>query len=267
MAVKRFSIQQIFTATMKNTANTEVLATLDDLKTCGISNEETVVYSMGGVGNPYINGFSHSKRATGNMSAATFKNEVMALITGTNASIGAVTVPVNNEVRTVNTNATTSVQTAVGTADAEFVGVYPYNEDGTRGDKLAQVATVTATGEYSYDSGTKTLTFFAGDFNDGEEVTLFYNATTDAEANTVTNETTTFAKTVRIELDTLVQDACSGEEYAAKLIIFKAKIQGSFAFDLAADGDPAELSVDFEALKASCSNSKLWDLVIIEDFA
>lgn len=267
MAVQRWALQQIFDVTYKNVLNTEILATLDDLKTASVEMAEEVVYSSGGVGNAYLTSHSHSKRTTGTCTAATNKNEVMGLITGTPVVVGATTVPINNEVRTVNSDTATSVQTAAGTADAEFKGVYPYNSDGTRGNKLTQVATVTGTGEYSYDSGTKTITFFAGDFADGDEVTLFYEATTDAEASTIANDTGEFSEIVRIEMDTLVQDVCDGQEYGATLIIYKAKLTGGWMLDVAADGDVATLDVSFEALKGGCTNSKLWDLIIVEDYA
>ena len=267
MAVQRWALQQVFDVTYKNVANTEILATLDDLKTASLEMAQETVYSMGGVGNAYLTSHSFSKRTTGTCTAATNKNEVMGLITGTPVVVGATTVPINNEIRTVTSNATTSAQTAVGTADAEFTGVFPVNADGTRGTKLTQVAAVTATGEFSYDSGTKTLTFFAGDFNDGDEVTLFYDAQTDAEASTITNDTGEFSEIVRIEMDTLVQDVCDSQEYQATLIVYKAKLTGSWMIDVAADGEVATLDVSFEALKAGCSNSKLWDLVIVEDFA
>lgn len=263
-APKRWTIQEIFTQTYKNVANTQVYATVDDLKSCNVENNQETVYSMGGVGNAYITAHSHSKRCTGSASAATYKNAIMGLVTGTDPVTGTATVPVNGEIITVNSDASATKYTAVGTAGSEIIGLFVHNEDGSLGEELTQVAIAPTTDTtFQYTSGTKALDFNASAFDDGTQLIIFYEATADASSHTITNDTETFSKIVRIEMDTLVQDACSGDEYAATMIIYKAKLQGNISMDLAADGNPAELSVDFEALKASCTNSKLWDLIVI----
>jgi len=262
-APKRWAIQQIFSQTYKNVTNTQVYGTLDDLKTCNVENAQENVYSSGGVGNVYITSHSHSKRATGTATAATFKNAIVGLVTGTDVATGTATVPVNGETQVVTTNASVTTYTGVGTADAEIVGLFEVNSDGTLGTEYAQVAGAPATGEFQYDSGTKALTFFAGDLVDGTEISLFYEATADATSHTITNDSGTFSKIVRIEMETLVQDVCTGDEYMATLIVYKAKLQGSWMIDVAADGEPATLDVSFESLKAGCTSSKLWDLIII----
>jgi len=262
-APKRWAIQQIFSQTYKNVANTQVYATIDDLKTCTVENAQENVYSMGGVGNPYLTSHSHSKRTTGTATAATFKNDIIGLITGTDVVTGTTTTPVNGEIQTVTSNASLTTYTAVGTTDEEIIGLFEVGADGSLGTEYTQVAGAPATGEYQYDSGTKVLTFFAGDLDDGSEISIFYEATADTTSHTVTNDSGTFSKIVRIEMDTLVQDVCSGDEFAATLIVYKAKLQGNFSFDISADGDPASLDVSFEALKASCASSNLWDLKII----
>lgn len=261
-APKRWSIQQIFTATYKDVANTEVYAVLDDLKTCSLENNQEVVFSSGGVGNAYISAFSHSKRTTGTASAATYQNEVMALITGTDVATGATTVPVNKEVAVVTSNGSETEFTAVGTAGSELIGVYELNLDGSLGTEYTQVVGVPSTGECQYTSGTKAVTFFAGDIADGTQIALFYEAATDATSHTISNDTEEFSKIVRIELETLVQDACNGLDYAATIIIYRAKLTGSFSFDLSSDGDAGSLDVSFEALKGGCTNSHLWDMIV-----
>lgn len=260
---KRWAIQQIFTQTYKDVANTTVYATLDDLKNCNVENNQETVYSMGGVGNVYLTAHSHSKRCTGTATAATYKNDIVALITGTPVGTGSKVVPINGEIRTVTSNSATTVYTAVGTAGSEIKGLFLYNDDGTFGTEFEQAAT-SATGKFTYTSGTKTLTFFAGDIPTGSKIIIFYEANSDASTQTVTNDSMVFSKIVRIEMDTLVQDVCSGLEYGAKLIVYKAKLTGSWALDVAADGDPATLDVSFEALKAGCTNSKLWDLIVYD---
>lgn len=263
-APKRWELQQIFTQTYKNVQNTDVYGTIDDLKTCSIENNQDTVYSSGGVGNVYIGAHSFNKRTTGTATAATFKNAILQLITGTDVVTGAATVPINGEVQTVTSNASVTSYTAVGTADAEIIKLVELNTDGTFGTEYTQVSGSPATGEFQYDSGTKALTFFAGDITDGTEIVLFYEANTDATAHTITNDSGEFSKIVRIEMDTLVQDTCFGDEYAAKLIVYKAKLTGSWMLDVASDGEVSNLDLSFEALKAGCTSSKLWDLVIID---
>lgn len=262
-APKRWAIQQIFTQTYKDIANTEVYGTLDDLKSCSVDNAQDTVYSNGGVGNTPITAHSFNKRATGTATAATFKNAILQLITGSDIVEGATVVPVNGEIQVVTSDASITTFTGVGTTDAEIKLLAELNSDGTLGTEYIQVSGVPATGEFSYDSGTKVLTFFAADIADGTEITVYYEASTDATSQTITNDSGTFSKIVRIEMETLVQDACGGQEYSAILIVYKAKLTGSWTLDVASDGEPATLDVSFEALKAGCANSKLWDLVVI----
>ena len=262
-APKRWAIQEIFTQVYKDVANTQVYTVLDDLKTINVQNDQTDVYSSGGVGNSYITAHSHSKRTTGTATAATHKNSVLGLITGTDVVTGTATVPINGELITVTSDASTSEYTAVGTAGSEIIGLFEYNSDGSLGDELTQIAATPTSGSFVYTSGTKGFAFFASEFANTTQLIAFYEATADATTQTITNDSGTFSKIVRIEMDSLVQDVCTGDEFAAKLIIFKAKMNGSWGLDLAADGDVATLDVSFEALKASCTNSKLFDLIII----
>lgn len=260
-APKRWAIQQIFTQTYKDVANTKVYATLDDLKTCSVENAQETVYSSGGVGNAYITAHSHSKRTTGSATAATMKNDIMALVTGTPVATGSTTVPVNGEILTVSTNTATTLHTAVGTLGSEIKGLFLYNADGTFGTEFEQAGTVAA-GKFTYTVGTKLLTFNTAEIADDTQIIVFYEAASDATTQTISNDTSTFSAIVRIEMQTLVQDACTGDEYAATLIIYKAKLTGAWSFEVAADGEPATLDVSFEALKAGCTNSKLWDLIV-----
>jgi len=260
---KRWAIQQVFTQTYKDVANTQVYATLDDLMTMSLENNQENVYSMGGVGNAYLTSHSHSKRTTGSATAATFKNAIIGLTTGTAPTTGTTTVPINGEIITVSSDAGLTAYTAIGETNSEIIGLFEYNTDGSLGTELTQVAATPATGQFTYTSGTKALSFFASDYDDGAQLIIFYNATADATSHTITNDSGTFSGIYRIEMDTLVQDVCTGDEYAAKLIIYKAKLQGSFSMELSSDGNPATLDVSFEALKASCTSSKLWDLVVI----
>jgi hypothetical protein len=261
---KQWTIQEIVDMTVLNTLNTEVYAKITDMKESSIEFAQENVYAMGGKGNVYISGFSHSKRVTGTATAAVFNNDLMGLITGTSVSTGAVTTSMSGDVLTVSSDAATTTYTAIGTEDAEIKGLFELNADGTFGTEYTQTASTVVTGEFTYDSGTKALGFFSGDIADGTEIIVFYDYTSGTGTQTITNDAGTFSATVRLELDAVVQDACSAVEYAAKIIVYKAKLQGSWSLGLAADGDPASLDVSWEGLRRSCSNSTIVDLQIID---
>ena len=259
----KWVIQRIFDMRLKDVSTNKLLTLINDLKTCNIQNAQEDVYSMGGAGNAYITAHSHSKRMTGEASAAVFYNDVIGYITGTDTVTGATTYPWF-EVLTVGTNAATTTYTATGTAGAEIGTIYVYNTDGSFGTAYQQMTGTVTTGKFTYTSGTKAIAFFSGDLPAGTQIAVAYNVTTSATATTVTNNTNAFSKIVKIELVSLVQDACTGIEYPATITIPKAKLKGEFAMDLAADGDPAVFNLSFEALKASCTNPELWDLKVIE---
>lgn len=258
---ERFVIQQIFNQTYKNVQNTEILGSVDDLKNMNVENNQETVFSMGGVGNAYLTAHSHSKRTTGTATAATYRAQILGLITGSDVVDGATTIPVNGEEVTVTSDAATLEFTPIGTTNLEMKGLYYKNADGTRGDKLEQAATVSA-GKYTLTG--KALAFDASEIADDTVLLAYYEATSDTTAKSIANEVNKFSKIVRIEMDTLVQDVCTGDEFAAVLIIYKAKLTGSYSMDLAADGDPASLDVSFEGLKEGCGGSKLSELKIYE---
>lgn len=259
----RFALQRIFDMRFKDVATDYLIGVITDLKTCNLQNAQENVYSMGGAGNAYITGHSHSKRMTGDATAATLDSSIIGLITGTDAVTGATTYPWY-EILTVGTNTAVTTYTGAGTVGAEIGKVYIVNTDGSYGSSFIQMTGTVSTGKFTYTSGTKTITFFAGEVPAGTQIAVEYNVTTSATAKKIVNNSNVFSKVVKIELATLVQDACTGVEYPATITIPKAKLQGELTFDVAADGDPATMSVSFEALKASCTNPELWDLKIIE---
>jgi hypothetical protein len=118
-------------------------------------------------------------------------------------------------------------------------------------------------GKFTYNSGTKALSFFAGDVTSGGQVVAFYKATAGAATQTVSSMSDVFAKNVKLVATGLVRDICTGVDYKAQIIFYKAKVSNGFEFALTADGDPAVQSIDFEALK-DCGSTKLWDLIVWE---
>jgi roadblock/LC7 domain-containing protein len=262
----RWAIQRIFDMRVKDVSTDVLEVLISDLKTAGLESNQENIYSEGGAGNSYITSHSFSKRLTGTAEAATYYNEMLSLLTGTDVVTGATTLSYVDGFDTplvVNSDAATSTYTAVGTTGAEIVSLFEYNSDGSLGTQYTQVSGAPATGEFSWAAGT--FAFFSGDIVDGTRIIANYYIASGASTHTITSNVNEFSKIVKIELVTLVQDACSGVEYAAVLTIPKAKLDGSVLFDLASDGAVGTMNVSFEALKASCISNELWDLKISDE--
>lgn len=261
-APKTYSIQRIWDVTFKNVAATTLYGTTTAVKEMSIENAQENVYSMGGVGNPYLSSFSHSKRVTGTASVATYQEEILELVTGTDVSTGAVTIPLPFEDVEINSDAAATTYTAIGDVGSEILKIEIMGAGGVTA-VLSQAVAASAT-EFTYTVGTKALAFNADDYDDGTIARVYYDITTGSDAITVSNKSNEFSKIVRLEMKSLVQD-CEGNEYPAVLIIYKVKMTGNYSLDTAADGDPAVLDISFEAMKKNCSDTKFWDLVVYDD--
>lgn len=258
----KFTIQQIFEVKAFDLVDGSLLFFSEDLKSATVENAEETVYSMGGVGNAYINGDSHSKRTTINTEAATFNLDQVGLITGTDVVTGATSI-VKTEYLTVASDGATTTATATGEAGEEIIALEVLDASGNVVEELTQVAAAPATGQFTYTAGTKALLFFADDLDDGTQIRITYNAATDANAQTITNATNEFGGQAKFVFETIVKDSC-GTINAAQLIVYKAKVNGTWSFDLAADGEPAVLAMNIEALKP-CGQKKLWDLILYDE--
>jgi len=261
MAVEKWSIQRIFDMTIKNVDATTVFGTITDLQNMSLENAQENVYSMGGAGNPYISSFSHSKRVTGTSTAGVFDNRILALITGTAVSEGAVTIPLPYE----------DLKVSEDTVDLTYTPVAGLDEDdvlkievlGASGvvDELTQDTTAASGTSFEYTAGT--VTFFADDYTDGTVVRVYYNITTGADAQSITNKSDGESATVRLEMKSLVKD-CNDNEYMATLIVYKAKLTGNWTLGTGAADDPAILDMSFEAMKKNCSETDFWNLVVFD---
>lgn len=259
----RFAIQRVFDMTLKDVVTDKPYVKINDLKECNLESAQTNVYSSGGVGNPYITAHSHSKRFTGTATAATFYNDVLGLLNGTDVVVGATpTIPIS-EVLTVNTNAATTTYTAIGSTGAEITALFIYNVDGSFGTEYIQDAT-TGVKKFTYTPGTRTLTFANSEIPDGTEIIVFYNVNGGESTFTIASNSNEFSKIVKVELYSLVQDACTGLEYPAVITVPKAKLDGKVTVNVGADKEPATLNVSFEALRASCTNANLWNWKIYD---
>lgn len=258
----KFAVQQIFTVDAFSLEDGSLIARLEDLKTSNLSNNGTVVYAQGGVGNPKIIGFSHSKEANLSIENAVITEGAMGIQTGSGVvSLTETTLIPFDEVLTADSDGATTSYKATGTTGSEIGFAYILNADGSVKTKLAQAGTAAA-GSFAYASATKKITFNTGDVPNGSKVLVVYYPEIDA-AKQISNSTEVFAQNVRLHCKTLFRDTCSGKDYVGVLVIYKAKAGEEWSIELSADGDPAVHAISFEALK-SCESPVLWDIFIYD---
>lgn len=256
----RWAIQRVFSVDLFDLSTGMNIGHLSDLKNSTFTQEATVVYSQGGPGNAKIIGFDHSKMAKFAISSAIFDSAVIGSINGATPVTGTNTNLVWTDTLTVTSNAATTTYTALGTAGSEIKYVYALNTDGSLGTQYTQAATATA-GKFTYTPGTKGLAFYAGDIADTTQIVCFYTATAGSDSVTVSSYTDLFSKNVKLVANSLVRDICSGVDYKAQIIFGKCKLSNNMEFAVGADQDPAVQDFEAEALK-SCSDTKLWDMII-----
>lgn len=265
----KFAVQQIFTVDAFSLEDGSLISRFEDLKNSTLNNNGTIVYAQGGVGNPKIIGFSHSKESTLEIESAVITGGALGIQTGSGLieMTDATEIPFD-EVLTVvagtdeNSNPTaTTAYTANGEVGNEIAFAYVLNTDGTTKTTLKQAATV-GEGTFTYASATKTISFSADQVPVGSKVLVIYNPKV-SNALRITNSTEVFAKNVRLHCRTLFRDTCTGRDYVGVLVIYKAKAGEEWSIALSADGDPAVHAISFEALK-SCESPVLWDIFIYD---
>lgn len=258
----KFAVQQIFTVDAFDLEDGTLISRFEDLKNSTLNNNGTIVYAQGGVGNPKIIGFSHSKESSLEIESAVITGGALGIQTGSGLISLETTKNIPfDEVLTVKEGAANTTYTATGTAGSEIGFVYVLNTDGTTKATLKQAATA-GENTFAYASATKTISFAEDALADGTKILVVYYPTA-ATAYQISNSTEVFAKNVRLHCRTLFRDTCTGKDYVGVLVIYKAKAGEEWSLALSADGDPAVHSITFEALK-SCESPVLWDIFIYD---
>ena len=269
---KQFSMQQAFEVLLQKPADKSILAYLTNCKTSGLENTMEMVYPTGARGNVYIGGgFGHSRRASFNISVATWNTDVLAQQNGTTVYTGSTSInyydtfkaTVGGTVGTPTYSWATKF-TAQGTAGSEIGFLYPINNDGTYGTPYTQVASVTAAGTFAYSSATKAVTFFAGDEPDSDTyLACAYEFNSGTNAQTITINADGIPPVVLCTAYGLARDICTGELFPCT-INGQAQVDGNWNFDLAADGEPAVHNLSMEFVK-SCISKKLYDFKVFTE--
>lgn len=146
---------------------------------------------------------------------------------------------------------------AVGTAGNEIESVYIRNTDGTLGEVLTQDAAA-GEGTFEYDPSTKTITFNAGELEDGTEIAVYYFR--KIQANVLENLSDQYSDKVALYIDAFAEDKCANV-YRVQFYIPKADFSGNFDIQM---GDSQSVHA-FEArsLAGACGTSgALWTYTI-----
>lgn len=211
-------------------------------------------------------GFSHSRRATLNVSNATFNTEVMSLQTGSELYQGSTDITHYEVITATGTTLTTAFK-AIGTAGAEIKFIYKVERNGSYSKTFEQVASAPTTGQFTYTSATKTIAFASADEpTSGDMFAVAYTFKSANNAQVITVSGDGVPSTVQAVAFGLAKDTCTGELFPCQ-VAGLAQIDGNWSFDLAADGDPVVQNFSMEFVKG-CGSNKLYDFkVYTEDEA
>lgn len=253
--VNKLTITQIDQITCFNNAN-ELEFIMDEIQEGSISNTQEKV-DITGKGGRKISSLKKNKGVTVSATNGLLVGGALAAQTGSEVEQGTFKVRVT-DIIVVNGDSAVTAQEAVGTVGAEIGTLYKKNANGSLGEKLVQVASTPATGEFAYEPATKALTFFAGDLVDGSEVVAFYDV--EVESAKISNDSETYSKTLKMYIDVTAQDNCDNQ-YHGQFIIQRADFNGEF--DLTMGGDPTVHAIEAESLAGGCTGStNLWDFIV-----
>lgn len=254
-------MQQVFEILLRRPVDKSIIAYLTDCKTSGLENTMEMVYPTGGQGNVYIGGgFAHSRRATFNVTVATWNTDVLAIQNGTEVATGSTEITQYDVISPVGGTYKTTF-TAQGAVGSEVGFVYIVRDDGTYGKSYSQVQTVTAAGQFAYSTATKEITFFAGDEpEDGRMLAMSYQFRTADNAQKIVINSDGIPPTVLVSAYGIAKDVCTGELFHA-VIEGQAQVDGNWNFDLAADGEPVVQNLAMEFVKG-CISKELYTFTI-----
>lgn len=234
---------------------------LDELDDFTLSQEEEKV-DITGKGGRTIGAMKKNKKVTGKGTNGMLSGGALSTMTGSEIEDGTFKIRYT-DVITVNNNSGTTKETALGTTGDEISTIYIRDASKAMlsgGKKLTQVAGTPATGEFQYNAGTKTLTFFDGDVADGTEVYAYYDA--NVTGKRISNKSDRYSKTLEGYINVTCTDGCDNLFYG-QFIVPRADFNGTF--DIAGGSDPSKLSFEFSSLPDLCTGkSDLWDFVIFE---
>lgn len=241
-----WAIREVALASFYDLAKEKAIIQLQNLKSSGIENSGETVYAQGGRGNARIVGFSGNRSGRITLQDAVFTNEVIGMLSGNGIIDGSATIH-KRDVKKVQGNKIVLDHTPTNVTSQGITGVYVLNADGTHGKELTFVASTLAAGKYTLTG--KEITFNTGELPAGTEVVAYYTANTGADSKKITVSSDKFAGSYKVVLDCLVRNVVDEKDYAAQIVINKAKMEDNWSFSLSSEGDPSVLDIPMEILK------------------
>lgn len=266
---RRFSMQQVFYILLRKPIDKSIIAYLTDTKTSGLENTMDMTYPTGSRGNVYIGGgFAYNRRATFNVTVATWNTDVLAIQNGTEVYTGSTTVTQYDVITADNAGNYYTTFTAQGIAGTEIGFVYIVANDGTYTKTYTQVSTDIAeltAGQFAYNAITKQITFADGDAPlAGETIVCAYTFNTASNAQRITISGDAVPPVVLVSAYGVAKDICTGELFPC-VIEGQAQVDGNWNFDLSADGEPAVQNLSMEFVKGCIGNELYTFTVYTED--
>lgn len=223
-----------------------------------------------GAGNVYIGaGFGHSRRATFNVTVATFNTDVLAAQNGTEVVTGSTDITYYDVITVGESGTVTTKFKATGTTGSEISFIYKLNNDGTYGTAWEQAATADTEGKFAYASATRTITFAEDDPNKpvaGDILACAYTFKSADNAQKITINSDGIPPVVLVSAYGIARDVCTGELFPC-VIEGQAQVDGNWNFDVSADGEPVVQSLNMEFVKGCIDKTLYTFTVFTEDEA
>ena len=252
-----FYVTSLDQLTCFNNAN-ELEMVLDELQDSTISNTQEN-NDITGKNGAVIGTLKRNKAVTVSGNNGLLVGGGMAVQTGSDVETGTFIIRAT-DVLTVSDNSVTLSNTPVGAPGAEIVSLRKKGAAGMLEGNFEQDATASAAGKFAYSGGE--ITFYEGDFTDGDQVVVFYDTEVE-NAVKVSNSADTYSKTLKAYLDVTVQDKCDNLLHG-QFIFPRADFTGNF--DISVGGTDSVLAYEFRSLKDLCNTGadagKFWDFIV-----
>ena len=208
-------------------------------------------------------GFAHSRRATMNVTVATFNTEVLAIQNGTEVVTGSTPITYYDVIEADGGTYKTKFK-ATGTTGEEIKFVYIVGADGTYSKTYKQAATTTGAGTFAYDSSNKEITFGSDAPAAGDMIACAYSFKSDTNAQTITVNSDGIPPVVLATAYGIAKDVCTGELFPCE-IEGQAQVDGNWNFDVSADGEPVVQNLGLEFVKGCLDKTLYTFKVYTED--
>lgn len=254
-----FYVTSVDLMTLFNNEN-QLEAMLDELQDVTISNTQENS-DITGKNGAVIGTLKRNKAVTVTANSGLIVGGALAAQTGSDVETGSYIVRAN-EILTVNSNSAKLEGTPAGAPGAEIVSLRKKSSGGMLTGTYEQDAAASAAGKFSYNAGT--ITFYEGDFADGDQVVVFYDMEAE-DAAKVSNDANTYSKTVKAYIDVTVQDRCDNV-YHGQLQCPRFDCTGNV--DISLGGTESTMSIEGRTLKDTCNTGKdagkFWDFIFWE---